>query len=86
MSARTSTALSNADSALLTDGSTNARNIGGAIGLSGYAALSTLHQSVIAAEVRRLHRSGLLPHDISNALGVHVEVVLNHIAAGGSVL
>jgi hypothetical protein len=65
-------------------GSNTTSAIGGEIGLAGYAALSTLHQSLVAAEARRLHRSGLLPTDISAALGVHTEVVLNHIAANGS--
>jgi hypothetical protein len=60
---------------------TTRTNIGGTLGMSAYAQLAQLHRPTdpvaLAAEIRRLHISGLTARDIAVALRLESDAVNN---------
>lgn len=62
------------------------RALPGALDMSAYAQLAQLHKpsdpKQLAAEIRRLRSSGLTPRDISVAVRVALDVVVNVLADG----
>ena len=59
--------------------------VGGSLGLAEYAALAQLHRPTdpvaLAAEIHRLHRSGLTARDIAVALRLAPDAVANTLGA-----
>lgn len=55
--------------------------IGGPLGLAQYAALASMHRPTdpaeLSAEIRRLHRGGLTAQDVSVALRLSLDYVVN---------
>jgi len=64
---------------------TERAKIGGTLGMSAYAQLAQLHRPTdpvaLAAEIRRLHSSGLAARDIAVALRLAADVVANTLGA-----
>jgi len=62
-------------------------NIGGTLGMSAYAQLAQLHRptdpAALAAEIRRLHSSGLTARDIAVALRLEPDAVNSTLNATG---
>jgi hypothetical protein len=60
-------------------------NIGGVLDMAAYAQLAQLHRPTdplaLAAEIRRLHRSGLTAQDIATALRLAPDTVVNTLGA-----
>ena len=60
--------------------------IGGPLGVAEYAQLANLHRpsdpAELAAEIRRLNRGGLRAQDISVALRMPLDEVVNTLADG----
>ena len=60
-------------------------NIGGVLDMTAYAQLAQLHRptdpAALAAEIRRLHRSGLSARDIAAALRLAPDAVINTLGA-----
>jgi hypothetical protein len=60
-------------------------NVGGTLDMSAYAQLAEMHRPTdpiaLAAEIRRLHESGLTARDIATALRLAPDVVINMLNA-----
>ena len=60
-------------------------NVGGTLDMSAYAQLAQLHRPTepiaLAAEIRRLHESGLTARGIATALRLAPHVVINMLNA-----
>ncbi len=59
--------------------------LGGPLGMAQYAALAAMHRptdpAALAAEIRRLHRTGLTSRDIAAALRMRLDEVVNVLEA-----